>query len=69
MSKKKTVKVELTRRDFLVIAGTAVGSVAAAQVLTTWAALAFWQFEARSAGNWRKRPRRHQQPLPLGHGD
>ncbi len=35
MSKKKTVKVELTRRDFLVIAGTAVGSVAAAQVLTT----------------------------------
>ena len=35
MNKKKKVKVELTRRDFLVIAGTAVGSVAAAQVLTT----------------------------------
>ncbi len=35
MNKKKKVKVELTRRDFLVIAGTAVGSVVAAQALTT----------------------------------
>jgi Fe-S-cluster-containing dehydrogenase component len=36
MSKKKTkVKVELTRRDFLTVAGAAVGSIAAAQFLTT----------------------------------
>jgi Fe-S-cluster-containing dehydrogenase component len=34
MSKKK-VKVELTRRDFLTLAGTAAGSVVAAQALTT----------------------------------
>lgn len=32
---KKKVKVELTRRDFLTIAGTAAGSVVAAQALTT----------------------------------
>jgi Fe-S-cluster-containing dehydrogenase component len=36
MSKKKQrVKVELTRRDFLVLGGTAAGSIVAAQVLTT----------------------------------
>ena len=36
MSKKKQqVKLELKRRDFLVLGGTAVGSVVAAQVLTT----------------------------------
>jgi phenylacetyl-CoA:acceptor oxidoreductase subunit 1 len=36
MSKnKQRVKLELTRRDFLVLAGTAAGSVVAAQVLTT----------------------------------
>ena len=36
MSKKKTkVKLELTRRDFLVVAGAAVGSVVAAEALTT----------------------------------
>jgi Fe-S-cluster-containing hydrogenase component 2 len=36
MSKKKTkVKLELTRRDFLVVAGAAAGSVVAAEVLTT----------------------------------
>jgi Fe-S-cluster-containing dehydrogenase component len=38
MSKnKQRVKLELTRRDFLVLAGTAAGSVVAAQVLTTGA--------------------------------
>jgi len=36
MSKKKQrVTVELTRRDFLVLGGTAAGSIVAAQVLTT----------------------------------
>jgi Fe-S-cluster-containing dehydrogenase component len=36
MSKKKTkVKVELTRRDFLTVAGAAAGSAVAAQFLTT----------------------------------
>jgi Fe-S-cluster-containing dehydrogenase component len=35
MSKKKKVEVKLTRRDFLTIAGTTVGSAIAAQVLTT----------------------------------
>jgi Fe-S-cluster-containing dehydrogenase component len=36
MSKKKQqVKLDLKRRDFLVLAGTAAGSVVAAQVLTT----------------------------------
>jgi len=33
--KKRRVKVELTRRDFLILAGTAAGSVIAAQALTT----------------------------------
>ncbi len=33
--KKQHVKIELTRRDFLVLGGTAVGSVVAAQALTT----------------------------------
>jgi len=36
MTKKKTkIKLELTRRDFLVVGGTAAGSVIAAQLLTT----------------------------------
>lgn len=36
MTKKKTkVKVELTRRDFLTVAGAAAGSVVAAQAITT----------------------------------
>ena len=36
MSKKKTkIKLELTRRDFLIVGGTAAGSVVAAQLLTT----------------------------------
>lgn len=36
MSKKKTkIKLELSRRDFLVVGGTAAGSVVAAQLLTT----------------------------------
>jgi Fe-S-cluster-containing dehydrogenase component len=36
MTNKKTrVKVELTRRDFLTVAGAAVGSVVAAQAITT----------------------------------
>lgn len=36
MSKKKTrVRLELTRRDFLLVAGAAAGSVVAAQALTT----------------------------------
>ncbi len=36
MSKKKTrIKLELTRRDFLLVGGTAAGSVVAAQLLTT----------------------------------
>ncbi len=35
MSKKQKVKLELTRRDFLTIGGTALGSVLAAQALTT----------------------------------
>ncbi len=32
---KKKLKVELTRRDFLIIGGTAIGSAVAAQALTT----------------------------------
>jgi Fe-S-cluster-containing dehydrogenase component len=35
MSKKKKVSVQLTRRDFLTLGATAVGSVLAAQVFTT----------------------------------
>lgn len=35
MGKKKKVSVELTRRDFLTLGATAVGSVLAAQVFTT----------------------------------
>jgi Fe-S-cluster-containing dehydrogenase component len=36
MSKKKTrIKLELSRRDFLVVGGTAAGSVVASQLLTT----------------------------------
>jgi Fe-S-cluster-containing dehydrogenase component len=35
MSKKKKVSVKLTRRDFLTLGATAVGSVLAAQVFTT----------------------------------
>jgi len=36
MSKKKTkIKLELSRRDFLLVGGTAAGSVVAAQLLTT----------------------------------
>jgi Fe-S-cluster-containing dehydrogenase component len=35
MSKKTKVKVDLTRRDFLTVAGAALGSVVAAQALTT----------------------------------
>jgi molybdopterin-containing oxidoreductase family iron-sulfur binding subunit len=35
MSKKKKVSVKLTRRDFLTLGATAVGSVVAAQVFTT----------------------------------
>ena len=36
MSKKKTkIKLELTRRDFLIVGGTAAGSIVASQLLTT----------------------------------
>lgn len=35
MSKKRRARLELTRRDFLVLAGTAAGSAVAAQALTT----------------------------------
>ncbi len=35
MSKKMKVSVQLTRRDFLTLGATAVGSVLAAQVFTT----------------------------------
>jgi Fe-S-cluster-containing dehydrogenase component len=36
MSKKKTrIRLELSRRDFLIVGGTAAGSVVAAQLLTT----------------------------------
>jgi ferredoxin len=36
MSKKKTkIKLELTRKDFLILGGTAAGSVVVAQFLTT----------------------------------
>ncbi len=36
MSKKKTkIKLELTRKDFLIVGGTAAGSIVAAQLLTT----------------------------------
>ncbi len=35
MSKKRKVKLELTRRDFLTLAGTAVGSAVVAEALTT----------------------------------
>src|SRR5512135_1206697 len=36
MSKKKTkIKLELSRRDFLIVGGTAAGSIVAAQLLTT----------------------------------
>ena len=35
MTKKTKIKLELTRRDFLTIAGAAAGSVVAAQALTT----------------------------------
>ena len=36
MSKKKTkIKLELTGEDFLIVGGTAAGSVVAAQLLTT----------------------------------
>ena len=50
MSKKKTkVKVELTRRDFLTVAGAAVGSIAAAQFLTTGPFSPFSQLEAKPA--------------------
>lgn len=35
MSKKRKIKIDLTRRDFLTIAGTAAGSVVLGQVLTT----------------------------------
>jgi Fe-S-cluster-containing dehydrogenase component len=36
MSKKRTkIKLELSRRDFLIVGGTAAGSVVAAQLLTT----------------------------------
>ncbi len=35
MSKKRKVRLELTRRDFLTLAGTAVGSAVVAEALTT----------------------------------
>src|SRR5512136_1764277 len=36
MSKKKTkIKLELSRKDFLILGGTAAGSIVAAQLLTT----------------------------------
>ncbi len=36
MSKRKTkIKLDLTRRDFLIVGGTAAGSIVAAQLLTT----------------------------------
>src|SRR4030042_939603 len=36
MSRKKTmIKLKLTRRDFIIVGGTAAGSVVAAQLLTT----------------------------------
>ena len=35
MSKKRKVRLELTRRDFLALAGTAVGSAVVAEALTT----------------------------------
>jgi len=35
MTRKNKVKLELTRRDFLIVAGAAAGSVVAAQALTT----------------------------------
>ncbi len=48
MSKKKQrVTVELTRRDFLVLAGTAAGSIVAAQVLTTGVLSPFGQLKQR----------------------
>jgi molybdopterin-containing oxidoreductase family iron-sulfur binding subunit len=46
MTKKKTkVKLELTRRDFLTVAGAAVGSVVAAQALTTGPLSPFGSFK------------------------
>jgi Fe-S-cluster-containing dehydrogenase component len=48
MSKKKQrVTVELTRRDFLVLGGTAAGSIVAAQVLTTGVLSPFGELKQR----------------------
>jgi Fe-S-cluster-containing dehydrogenase component len=48
MSKKKQrVTVELNRRDFLVLGGTAAGSIVAAQVLTTGVLSPFSQLKQR----------------------
>jgi phenylacetyl-CoA:acceptor oxidoreductase 27-kDa subunit len=48
MSKKKQrVTVELNRRDFLVLGGTAAGSIVAAQVLTTGVLSPFGQLKQR----------------------
>jgi Fe-S-cluster-containing dehydrogenase component len=48
MSKKKQrVTVDLTRRDFLVLGGTAAGSIVAAQVLTTGVLSPFGQLKQR----------------------
>ncbi len=48
MSKKKQrVTIELTRRDFLVLGGTAAGSIVAAQVLTTGVLSPFGELKQR----------------------
>src|SRR5512135_3722885 len=48
MSKKKQrVQLELTRRDFLVLGGTAAGSIVAAQVLTTGVLSPFGELKQR----------------------
>ena len=45
--KKQRVTVELNRRDFLVLGGTAAGSIVAAQVLTTGVLSPFGQLKQR----------------------
>jgi hypothetical protein len=49
MSKKKIkIKLELTRRDFLIVGGTAASSVIASQLLTTGPLSPFASFKQES---------------------
>jgi Fe-S-cluster-containing dehydrogenase component len=63
MSKKKTrIKLELSRKDFLIVGGTAAGSIVAAQLLTTGPLSPFASFKQEQVEGLEE-----SIPAPSGH--